>query len=874
MPDKRDVFARKGLLSLLVDAEMASSIREDLEYQRSRDRGEKGRLIAAPFHALRLAVTIGPLIVYAIMGGFIMIGNSIRMARRNLAKHKGFSFINIAGLGIGMAACLFLVLWVQDERSFDLFHKNAAAIFRVDMNWRANRSELTPYPLGPSVGRNIPEVRDNARQASLGTVVLRAGEKTFYETRAQAVDPAFLRIFSFPLFRGDPGSALSRSHSLILTEAMARKYFGGEDPMGKTMTMDGQFDFTVTGVMRDIPANSTLRFDSLVPLEFMREFGWYIDRWGSVNVTTWLELRDRGQAGIVREKISGLYRNELPDEPPEADLIALTAINLYASARPGQTAQKIQSVYLFSGLAAAILLVACINFMNLSTARSSKRALEVGLRKVVGAGRRDLVGQFYGESLMVTGIAIAVALGLVLVLLPSFNALAGKSMTVRSLMRVEYIFAFFGVAVVTGLLSGSYPALVLSSFQPVRVLKGALRTGAKSGLVRKALIVTQFGLAVIVLVGTLVVLKQSAYLRSKGVGYDKDRLIYLSLQGETQKNFRLFRERLIRETSVSEVTGVFQRPTMFGSRIQGADWEGRLPGQIPAIFYTCVDPHYTQTMKIEMGQGRPFSPEFPGDFADEALINRSMARAAPDGYVANPTNAFLINEELGRVMGGKDLVGKRMAFLGSDGVIVGVMKDFHFQAVQRKIEPLVLFTSPEHVRYAIVRLPKGSISASLAAVRTTWEGVFPLYPFEYRFYDEDFGRMFLSEQRMGTLLQGAAGLAIVIAYLGLFGLASFLTEQRTREIGIRKTLGATSAGITLMLTKEFLRWVLLANLVAAPVAYWIAGRWLRGYAYHIPLGGSVFILALIVTMAVALLTVGRQTLKTARVNPARCVKYE
>ena len=853
---------------------MASTIREDLEYQRSRDREEKGRLIAVSLHAARLAATIGPLIVYAIREGFIMIGNTFRMAFRNLAKHRGFSFINIAGLGIGMAACLFLVLWVQDERSFDLFHKNAAAIFRVDVNWGANRSELTPYPLGPSVGQNIPEVKNNARQASLGTVVLRVGEKTFTETRTQAVDPSFLKIFSFPLLQGDPDSALGQAHSLILTETMARKYFGGEDPMGRTVTMDGQFDFSVTGVMKDIPANSTLQYDSLVPLEFMREFGWYIDRWESVNVTTWLELRARGQAEAVRSKISVLFRARMPSGPPEAKLTALTAINLYASARPGQTAQKIQSVYLFSGLAAAILLIACINFMNLSTARSSKRALEVGLRKVIGAQRRDLVGQFYGESLLITGIALIVTLGLVLVLLPSFNALAGKSLTVHSLMRVEYLLAYFGVAIATGLLAGSYPALFLSSFQPVKVLKGALRTGAKSGLIRKALIVTQFGLAVVVLVGTLVVLKQLDYLRSKSVGYNKDQLIYMALQGETQKNFAFFRERLIRETKVTEVTGVFQRPTMFGSRIQGADWEGRLPGQEPTIFYSSVDPHFIQTMKIEMAQGRPFSAEFSGDFADEALINRSMARADPNGYAANPTNAFLINEELGRVMGGKNLVGKRMRFLGSEGVIIGVMKDFHFQTVQRKIEPLVLFTSPQHVRFAILRLPQGNIRASLAAVRTTWERVFPLYPFEYRFYDEDFGTMFLAEQRMGTLLQAAAGLAIVIACLGLFGLASFLTEQRTREIGIRKTLGATSAGITLMLAKEFLRWVFLANFVAAPIAYGIAGRWLRGYAYHIPLGGSVFILALIATMGVALLTVGRQTLKTARLNPARCVKYE
>ncbi len=803
-----------------------------------------------------------------------MIANSLKMARRNLAKHKGFSFINIAGLALGMAACLFLVLWVRDEMSFDAFHQNADSVFRVDIKWGTNRNAMTPYPLGPAIGKNIPEVQNTARQASLGTVVLRAKEKTFYEGRVLAVDPSFLRIFSFPLLQGDPGTALSHPKSMILTESLARKYFGNEDPMGKTVTMDGQFDFMVAGVMKDVPANSTLQHDLLVPLEFMKEFGWYIDRWESVNVATWVEMRDPRQAEAVQNKISDLYRSRMEPPPPETLLVGLTTINLHASAQPGQTAQKIQSVYLFSGLAVAILLIACMNFMNLATARSSKRALEVGLRKVVGAHRRDLIGQFYGESLLVTGIALLLALGLVLVLLPSFNALAGKSLSVRSLMRVEYLLAFAGVAFFSGLLSGSYPAVFLSSFQPVKVLKGSLRAGAKGGAIRKTLIVTQFGLAAAVLVGTLVVLRQLDYMRSKNVGYDKDQLIYMNLQGETQRGYNLLRERLLQETDVSGVTGVFQRPTMISSRVRGAGWEGRSPEQDPLIYYTSVDPHYIETTKIEMAQGRPFSAGFSGDFADEALINRSMARAVPDGYIANPINAFLINEELGRLMGGKDLAGRRLRFLGVDGVIVGVMKDFHFQTVQRKIEPLVLFTSPEHVRFAIARLPKGNIGATLAAVQEVWERVFPRYPFEYRFYDEDFGQMFQSERRMATLLQWGAVLAISIACLGLFGLASFLAEQRTREIGIRKTLGATSASITLMLTREFLRWVFVGNLIAGPIVYWIASGWLRGFAYHVPIGGSAFILALVLTLGVAFMTVGRQTLKTARVDPARSIKYE
>ena len=374
--------------------------------------------------------------------------------------------------------------------------------------------------------------------------------------------------------------------------------------------MNGQYDFSVTGVMKDIPANSTLRHGLLVPLEFMKEFGWFIDRWESDNVSTWLQIKDPRQAEAVEKKIVGLYQAQAIQK--EARLVGLKTINLYASPQPGQASQKIQTVYLFSGLAAAILLIACINFMNLSTARSSKRALEVGLRKVVGAQRRNLIGQFYSESLLVTGIALALALGLVLVLLPSFNALAGKSLTFRSILRIEYLFAFLGIALVTGIVSGSYPALFLSSFQPVKVLKGTLRMGVKSGMVRKALIVTQFGLAVVVLVGTLVVLKQVSFLRTKSLGYDKDQLIYMSLQGETQSGFNVLRERLLRETNAAGVSGVFQRPTMFSSRSDGADWDGRTPDQNPTIVYSAVDPHYVETMKIEMAEGRAFSEIFPG----------------------------------------------------------------------------------------------------------------------------------------------------------------------------------------------------------------------------------------------------------------------
>jgi len=871
----RNASSPRGLLEALADAQVAATIREDLAWRRARDREETGARSAGFRHAARLAVTIGPLLAYAIQGDIAMMSHSLKVARRNLAKHKAFSAINIAGLAVGLAACLFLVIWVRDELGYDSFHRRADAISRLDLRWNSNPMSETPYPLGPAVATEVPEARAVARQTSLGSVVLRSGEtKSFFENRIKAVDPAFLRMFTFPLRQGQADTALAGVHSMILTESMAAKYFGREDPLGRTLTLEGKYDFKVTGILKDIPAASSLQFDALVPLEFMREFGWYIERWDSINVTTWLELGRADQAAAAARKITALFRARTGSSRPEISLTELKTINLYASNNPGQTAPKIQAVYRLGGLAAAILLIACINFMSLSTARAAKRALEVGLRKTVGATRRDLIGQFYGESLLVTGIAFLAAFVLVLAGLPAFNVLAGKALTLRSVLRLDYLLAFAGVALITGLLAGSYPALFLSSFRPARVLKGALRTGPRSGLARKVLIVAQFGLAVTVLVGMFVVLGQLKYLRSRDVGYDKEQLVYVTLPREVQPQYRVLRESFLRETDAAGVAGVFRHPTVISSNFGVEDWEGRSAEQRLKAFYSAVDPHFLETVGVQILRGRGFSEDRAGDFADQGLINQSMARDVPEGTPLNPANGFLINEELARQMGLADPVGRKMTFLNSSGVIIGVMKDFHFQAVQRRIEPLILFVSPDHVRYAVIRLPAGDTRASLAAVRKVWTRLFPSHPFDVRFYDEDFQRMLESERRMGQLLQGASMLAVLIACLGLFGLAAFLAEQRTREIGIRKTLGATSARITVLMSREFLLWVLGGNLIAAPAAYAVMSGWLGGYAYHIRIGAGVFLAALALTLAVAMLTVGRQTLKIARLNPARCLKYE
>ena len=530
----------------------------------------------------------------------------------------------------------------------------------------------------------------------------------------------------------------------------------------------------------------------------------------------------------------------------------LTDIRLYGRFGFGQLYGTIQMVYMFTVLALFVLLIACINFMNLSTARSANRAKEVGLRKVVGASRRHIIGQFYGESILVTSIALVIATIIVLSLLPSFNALSGKFFTAASLLHWQVITGLIGVTLLTGVISGSYPALFLSSFQPIRVLKGTLKFGSSGGFFRKFLVVTQFCLSIILLVGTFVVYEQVKYMRSKSVGYDKEQLLYLPLRGETGQSYETLKTELLKDPRILGVSGINNSPTSIGSNSWGADWDGKDPNRNVLIGAAAVDFNYVETMKIPMVEGRTFSKAFSTD----------------------TSRAFLVNEEVVKLMGVQSAVGKRFKFMGIDGTIVGVVKDFHYQSVENNIEPLAIIVSPLWVTNAIIRLQKGDIPASMEYVKSTWHSVFPLYPFEYRFFDDDFARMYEGHEKIGTIVRYAALLALMIACLGLFGLASFMVDRRTKEIGVRKVLGASVTGITLMLSREFVKWVVVANLIGAPIAYYLVNRWLENFAYRISINWWFFALTLCLTMAIALLTVGYQSVRAARSNPINSLRYE
>ncbi|MEW6363430.1 MAG: ABC transporter permease [Acidobacteriota bacterium] len=802
-----------------------------------------------------------------------MLRNYLTVALRQTARHKAYSFINLFGLSIGLACTLLILLWVKDELSYDRFHSNAGSLFRVEQDQTGPQGTFhvnaTPYPMGPGLKDEIPEIQDATRHAFPGVLLVRQGSNVFFEERVRAVDPSFLKMFTFPSIRGDAQTALNHPRSIVLTDEMARKYFGNQDPLGKTLTVNNDYPFSVTGVVAKVPANSTVRFDMLVPLDFIKELGLYNDSWGDNEIFTWVQLQPESRVALVNEKITRLRRDRQQQEfagdaetleairkraGPQFMLRPLTDIHLYSVFGFGRRTGTVQYVYIFSAIAVFVLLIACMNFMNLATARAANRAKEVGLRKTLGAFRADIARQFLGESMVTTLLAAGISMVFAALLLPTFNRLSGKELTASALLTWDYLLGVLAVAVVAGTVSGSYPAALLSAFQPVRVLRGGPAAGQRGALFRKSLVVLQFSLSVLLLVGTGVAYRQFNYMRSKSLGYDKEHLIYVPLRGDAPKAYLAFKEELLRDPRVLGVTGTYQEPTYMSSNSWGVDWDGKDPNQRVLIGSAFVDFDYTETMGIEMVAGRPLSRTFAVDNGE----------------------SFLVNEEVPKLMGldAAAAVGKRFSFQGVDGTIVGVMKNYHYQPLQYAIEPLAVLVAPEALQFAVVKLRPGDIPGALAYVRSTWEKVVPSYPYEQVFFDQDFGQMYASDERLATILKYFAAMAVVIACMGLFELASYAAQQRTKEIGVRKALGASVPGILRLLLKDFARCVLLANAIAWPVAYAAAQMWLQSYANRTTVGVWTFAGACALTLVVALITVSLQALKAARTNPVDSLRYE
>ncbi len=847
MPEARERSSPAALriLRCLADPDEAPSLAGDVEEEYNDIRERRGRIPAGLWLWFQILISLPSFAKSCLYWRQTMFANYLRTAWRNLRKHKLFSVINIAGLAVAMACCMLIYLWVKDELSFDKFHPNHKRLYQTVVRAEGRWQDSSPWALAPTLKREFPEIKKATRFA--GRDVLVSFEDKSLIRRVAFVDPDFLEMFNFPLQKGDPRSALSVVQSAVLTERAAKAIFGNADPVGKTLGLNvNQFQVPVTGIAVDPPANTVFPFDILVPVKILGD----VDLAWSYESFCYVLLDEKASLEDVRKKIAPVVMkyDQRTETLRTLDLFPLTRLHLHNLGGGG----PVLYVYIFATVAVFILLMACINFMNLATARAGARAKEVGLRKVVGARKSDVVRQFYGESLLHAFLALIAALGLVLLVLPAFNHLAEKSLRLSLTGDASLLLVLLAITLVTGLVSGSYPALVLSSFRPSLVLKNASRSGPSKSRLRRPLVVIQFSIAVILLIGTAAVYKQLNYIRSINLGFNRQQVVSVPMNRVVRSNYQTLKDELLRDTGVVNVTAATSRPISIGNT-NPVWWEGRNPGQYHGMNFVITDHDYVRAFEMQIVAGRDFSRTFPTDV---------------DNYI--------VNEAAVRLMGLKDPVGKAFSIWDSRGIILGVIKDFHNRPLSQEISPTVFTLNPRWtpLAYLFVRIRPGNVARTMARIEEVWTRIAPGYPFNPAFLDESFDDLYRSDRRMGIIFRDFAALALFISCLGIFGLAAFMAEQRTKEIGVRKVLGASTRGIVSLLSREFVILVTIANVIAWPAGYFLTNRLLQSYAYRTDVPFWIFIGAGVVAYGIALLTASYQAFKAARTEPVDALRYE
>jgi len=842
---------------------MEISLPDDLEEEFELIRQESGRRKARLWYRLQAARSLPFLIKNLSYWSLHMFKNYLKIALRNIKKQKGFSFIKISGLSMGMACCLLIFLWVQDEVRYNRFHENAGRLYRVycETKYASGQKQTMSQsfsPLARLLKTRCPDVVESTRFAAQEGMKVKISEKSFTNDVFGFVDPPFFSMFTFPLIKGDPKRVFDNKFSAVITEGTSRKYFGNHDPIGQTLNIEDQYDLQVTGVIKDVPRHSSYQFDILVPFGLYWGPGWEdtdeAGNWGGNPLETHVLLQPSVRPETAEPRMTEALKSGLPSPLPAGmeirlGLQPLTRVHLYNPEGGG----LIKYITIFSIIAVFILVVACVNFVNLSTARSGRRAKEVGLRKVVGAYRSDLIKQFFGESVLIAGISLLFSFGLVYLLLPAFNKLADKQLRLEFAGNSGLIFGLIGIAVLTAALSGSYPALVLSSFQPVKVIRGTVKSGAKAAAFRKVLVVFQFTVSVFLIIATLVISSQLRFMRNKDLGFDRENVVCVRMTRPQMDRYDVLKAEMLSNPAVLSVTRSAQNIFYIGSNVSDADWEGKTSGEKINLNFEYVDFDYFETLQIAMAEGRTFSRNFATD----------------------PAEAYIVNETAVKLMGIKDPVGKRLSIFNNPGKIIGVVKDFHFLPLRFAIAPMVIGMNPEFGKTNLfARIAPGRIPATLKYLESICKKISPDHPFQYYLSSRTFRYLYGAEMRLGNIIGVFTFLGILISCLGLFGLASFMAELRTKEIGIRKVLGASRAKILGLLTTEFTKWVIAANIIAWPLAYFLMDKWLRGYAYRIHINILIFAASGLGALAMALLTVGYQALKAASINPAKTLKYE
>jgi putative ABC transport system permease protein len=789
-----------------------------------------------------------------------MIKNYLKIAWRNLLKNKFFSTINTLGLALGMACSVFIFLWVQNELSIDAFHANGPRLYQViERQYYDNKIQgqySVPGVLADELKKVIPEIQYATSYGFNNKNTFRVGNKIL-KIAGTAAGADFFKMFSYPLIEGTTQNALRTPVSISISRKMAEDFFGSpQAAIGKTIRYENKKDFTVTAVFENLPENTSQKFDFVINwYSFLIENDW-AKQWGNNGPSAYIMLRADANPDLVDKKVKRFLDTYNKEQNKafreELGIQKFGDVYLNGHFTDGKPdGGRIQYVHLFSILAIFIMLIACINFMNLTTARSVKRAREIGVRKVVGAVRWILIQQFIGEAIFLTFMAVIISLILVLLLLPPFNSITQKHISYPFGQPVFWL-TLLGLTLITGIISGSYPALFLSSFNPVKVLKGAVKLSSGATWFRKILVVFQFVLSAVLIVGTIVISKQVNFLETRNLGYDRENLIYIPLEGDLTPKYKIFKDEALKMPGIADVTRMSNNPTNFGSSTGGVKWDGKDPNLNVEFTQVTVGYDFTKTVKLKMADGRDYSRDFATD-----------------------TLNFLINESALKRIGYSNPVGKPLIMWGKKGQIVGILKDFHFSSLHDPIQPLIVRLR-ENEKYGdiLVRTKPGATKQALTSIEKLCKELNPDFTFTYTFSDDAYLKLYKNEQVTGKLSRVFAFLGIFISCLGLLGLAMFTAEQRVKEIGIRKVLGASVGSLFALLSREFLILVAFSLVFAIPISWYAMYQFLKGYAYHTPIDWWIFALSGLISIIIALITVSFQSVKAALMNPVKSLRSE
>jgi len=789
-----------------------------------------------------------------------MIRNYIKSFIRFLRRHKAYSINNILGLSIGMAAAVLIYLWVLDETSFDKFHENYDNICRIVSTWDNADGEFrisaTAPPLAPKFEESFPEIIETARFfPARSEMLISYGERKFYEKGIAFADGEFFRIFTYPIVYGPEQNPLPAINHAVISEEIAQKYFGNKNPVGKSISLDDKTILTVSAVIENVPANAHLQFDILIHFDNTEPVYGIEWHWENNAVFAYALLSKDVDHPALKAKIDTLTKELYSHGTYEFYLQPLSDVHLRSSFDYdvyGHSEPTDQYIRIFMLIAVLILIISVINYVNLSTARSTLRAREVGVRKVFGAHRRQLIRQFLGESFLLCLLSYLIAMLLVEAALPSFNAFTGKEVTV-DYSNVRFLLGVIGILVFTGILSGSYPALLLSSYIPVRTLKGDIKSGPLS--FRRVLVILQFSIAIMMIICTCMVYRQLTYIQNHNLGINTDQVLYFPILGNMGQKYPLLKEELSKYPGVKEVSYTKSLPTYTGNGTYGVRWEGRQDDAKLYMNVNRVSYDYIPTFGIELVEGRNFSMDHPAD-----------------------SLSYILNEAAIRKMQIDDPIGKRFSLWGMEGIILGVMKDYNFKSLHKEIGPICLYVSyPSSDRmegYFLIKLEGRNMTKTINNIERTWNKLYPVLPFDYNFVEEEYADLYQSESRMRSLFAIFAALSIFLSCMGLYGLSSFMAESRTREIGIRKAMGARSWQIVTLFSWDAMKWVLISNVIAWPIAWFYMNHWLKDFAYKARISPWIFLLSGFIVLLISLITLSFQAQKAARINPATTIKQE